>query len=148
MNKYCLLLFIPVVPMSVNAGDLSESWRMDPIPNSTNTFELHITQNGKNICGIHFGSAKGGAKIDSNFGSNPKATISGLEQDDIAKITIISSQSEFPVEGTIKRRKNVLSWNVTNSQSHHIITIPKSAKLKLIPPVDLGYRNLDVLCGE
>jgi len=147
MHKINLFISTLIVSMSVGASELSGSWRMDPIPNSTQTFELHISQNGKSVCGIHFGSAKGGAKIDSSFGSDPRATISGAVTNGNAKVTIISSQSEKPVEGTISLQEKMLVWNVANPQVHRIITIPKSAELKLIPAVDLGYRNLDVLCN-
>jgi hypothetical protein len=146
--KYSLLLLTLALSISAEASDFSGSWRMDPIQNPTLTFELHISQNGDNICGIHFGSAKGGAKIDSSFGSEPKATISGRAAEGTADVTIISSQAEKPIEGTITRQQRVLVWNVANPQAHRILTIPKRAQLKLIAPVDLGYRNLGVLCGK
>ncbi|MFT5709257.1 MAG: hypothetical protein ACI9ES_003565 [Oceanospirillaceae bacterium] len=147
--KYNLLILTLTLSLSVSAeaSVFSGSWRIDPIPNSTQSFELHISQNGDNICGIHFGSARGGAKIDSSFGSEPKATISGTVTEGATEVTIISSQSEKPIEGIIALQQGVLVWNVINPQMHRIMTIPKSAQLKLIAPVDLGYRNLGVLCG-
>ena len=148
LMKYNLLLLTLALSISAEASDFSGSWRMDPILNSTQVFDLHISQNGDNICGTHFGSVRGGAKIDSSFGSDPKATISGTATEDTADVTIISSQAEKPIEGTITRQQRVIIWSVVNPQAHRIMTIPKRALLKLIAPVDLGYSNLGVLCGK
>lgn len=146
--RYIFIFLTVVLSISVRAGDLSGSWRMDPVPDSTQTFELHLLQNGKELCGLHFGSAKGGAKIDSSFGSEAGATISGSVKGNIAEIIIISSQSDKPVEGIITFQENMLIWSVGNPKAHRIITIPRRAKLKPIPHVNLGFRNLNLICGQ
>jgi hypothetical protein len=146
--KYILILLTLLKSISVQAGDFSGSWKMDPIPNSTQTFDLHLSQSGKKVCGIHFGSAKGGAKIDSSFGSEASATVSGTVNNGVAEIIIISSQSDKPVEGIIMLQENMLVWSVTNPQTHRLITIPRRAELKSVPHVNLGFRSLDVLCSQ
>ena len=122
---------------------------MEPIPNSTQTFDLYLLQTGESICGLHFGSARGGAKIDSSFGSDAKATISGAIEDGAAEVTLRSSQTknpDNPIIGEIQIVEGILQWRVADPRKHRIVTIPKSAKLKSIPPVDLGEKSLDVLC--
>lgn len=146
MFKFKLVVLTLVLSTPVLAEKFSGSWRMNPIPNSTQTFDLYLLQTGESVCGLHFGSARGGAKIDSSFGSDAKATISGVIEDGTAEVILISSHTENPIVGKIQFIEGILEWTVADPQEHRIVTIPKSAKLKSIPPVDLGEKSLDVLC--
>ncbi len=146
MLRINLALLILAFSISISAETLTGSWRMEPIPESTQTFDLQLIQSGEKLCGLHFGSAKGGAKIDSSFGSDQKATISGMVGDSVAQVTLISSQSPTPILGTIRYVETHLEWEVNEPGKHRVATIPKKAKLMAISPFELGNKKLEVLC--
>lgn len=133
-----------------NANDFTGSWNIvypiNGVGKINKTFDLHLQQTGINICGLHFGSAKGGAKIDSSFGSEAKATVYGKVLDGKAEISIASSQTEHPVTGTIIKQNGNLIWRVSEPEQHRVITIPKFATMSQITTTELGYKNIDSLC--
>ncbi len=133
------------------ADDFTGSWSVVYQKSGTKKyddyFELYLIQKSNKVCGLHYGSARGGAKIDSSFGSEPRPTVSGSVKDNTAKIVIVSSQSDAPIEGTIVRQGNTLHWQVINPEKHGTITIPRSAELKSIPPANPAYKDLIQLCS-
>lgn len=135
---------------SAKAGDFTGSWSIVYPKNDTkkydDSFDLHLIQNGNKICGLHFGSIRGGAKIDSSFGSEQKSTVSGTVNGNKAKIVIISSQSEVPIAGTILLQGSTLNWQVSSPEKHSTRTIPKSAELHTIPSDYPGYKDIKKLC--
>lgn len=146
MLKIYLALTILAFSISISAETLTGSWRMEPIPESTQTFDLQLIQSGEKLCGLHFGSAKGGAKIDSSFGSEQKATISGVVSGGTTQISLMSSQSTTPILGTIRYVETHLEWEVSEPRNHRVVTIPRKAKLVSVPPFELGNEKLEVLC--
>lgn len=152
MTTRIIVLFTIFMASSVNAEDFTGSWSVIyPKKGSKqydDHFDLHLIQRGNKVCGLHFGSARGLAKIDSSFGSEAKSTVSGTVNENYAKIIILSSQSDIPIEGTIRHQGNRLNWQVSSPEKHRTITIPKNAALKSIPPANLGYNDLTKLCSE
>ena len=146
MLRVNLTLLILAFSICASAKTLTGSWRMEPTPESTQTFELQLIQSGGKLCGLHFGSAKGGAKIDSSFGSEQKATISGMVVDGVAQVSLVSSQSTTPILGTIRHVVTHLEWEVSEARKHKVATIPKKAILIPITPFELGNKKLEVLC--
>ena len=134
----------------VNADDFSGTWSIvypiNGIEKINKTFDLHLQQTGNRICGLHFGSAKGGAKIDSSFGSEARATVSGKVLNAMAELSIASSQTEHPVIGSITKKNGNLLWRVSEPKKHRVITIPKTATMGRVTSNELGYKNIDGLC--
>ena len=134
----------------VNADDFSGTWSIvypiNEVEKINKTFDLYLKQTGNSICGLHFGSAKGGAKIDSSFGSEARATVSGKVANAKAELSIASSQTEHPVIGSITKKNDNLLWRVLEPKKHRVITIPKSATMRRVTSSESGYKNIDGLC--
>ena len=147
-----LMLLVLISAASAAAEDFTGSWSIvypkNGIKQHDDYFELYLIQQGNEICGLHFGSARGTAKIDSSFGSDPSPTVSGEVEKNKAKIEITSSQSVEPIEGTFVHHGNFGEWRVNDSRENRPITIPARAELNSVPPVDLGPIDLTELCSQ
>jgi len=143
----CLLVFSASI---ANASDFTGTWSIvypiNGVEKINKTFDLYLKQTGNSICGLHFGSAKGGAKIDSSFGSEAKATVSGKVLNGKAEISIASSQTEHPVTGSIIKKNGNLLWRASVPEKHRVITIPKFATMSQVAKTESGYKNIDGLC--
>jgi hypothetical protein len=135
---------------ATSASDFTGTWSIvypiDGVEKVNKTFELYLKQTGDNICGLHFGLAKGGAKIDSSFGSEAKATVSGNVLNGKAEISIVSSQTEHPVTGSIVKKEGNILWRTSVPEKHRVITIPKFATMTQVAKTESGYKNIDSLC--
>ncbi|MGF2687869.1 hypothetical protein ACQUWM_15305 [Marinobacter sp. DUT-3] len=147
-----LMLLILISATSAAAEDFTGSWSIvypqNGIEQHDDYFELYLIQQGNEICGLHFGSARGSAKIDSSFGSEPSPTVSGEVEKNMARIEINSSQSVAPIDGVFVHHGVFGSWRVNDPGKDRPITIPASAELKSVPPVDLGSIDLKELCAQ
>lgn len=146
------MFLVLISATSVAAEDFTGSWSIvypkNGVEQYDDYFELYLIQQGNEICGLHFGSARGTAKIDSSFGSDPSPTVSGEVEKNRAKIEIRSSHSVAPVEGTFVHHGGFGEWRVNDPGEDRPITIPVRAELNSVPPVDLGPIDLKELCSQ
>jgi hypothetical protein len=142
---YLALLFF--LPESVFA-DFSGIWAVTFENQSTVTrvadeFNISIMQQGKNICGFHYGTARGKAKIDRGWAYEDRPTIYGTKiSNQSANITLISAHNERPIRAAITISNGTLIWKVREVDVITEPTIPEFAILNKILTRDAQMREL------
>jgi hypothetical protein len=145
LQLYLGLIFLLSAPAF---ADLSGTWAVKFENQSTFTkitdeFSISIMQQGKNICGFHYGTARGKAKIDQGWAYEDRPTIYGvIESDKVATLTLISAHNENPIRATITTINDALTWKVSNTNIITEPTIPEFATLHRIPQNSYSMRKL------
>ncbi|WP_205895864.1 hypothetical protein, partial [Pseudomonas leptonychotis] len=145
LQLYLGLLFLLSSPAF---ADFSGIWAVkfenhSTVTNITDEFNISIMQQGKNICGFHYGTARGKAKIDQGWAYEDRPTIYGItESDEVATLTLISAHNENPIRATITIINDALTWKVSNANIIAEPTIPEFATLHRIPQNSFSMRKL------
>ena len=136
MRQPYKILVISLALFSASAfAEFTGSWHIEYPQNKTNTitadeFNIFLLQEGSVICGFHYGTARGKAKIDYGWAYDTKPTVFGiLRSSSVAEVTLHSSHTSTPVKASLTLNGNKLTWLVNAPDSELPPTIPKSATL-------------------
>jgi hypothetical protein len=146
LQKY-LIASLAILPLSALA-EFSGSWHIEYPKRSTVTstadeFNLFLIQEGSTICGFHYGTARGKAKIDWGWASDEKPTVYGHVNDSgPASVTLHSSQSDTPVQASITINEGKLIWLAKGTDADLPPTIPRSVALARAAPKNHELREL------
>ena len=146
LQKY-LISSLAILPLSAFA-EFTGSWHIEypkrsTVTSITDEFNLFLIQEGSTICGFHYGTARGKAKIDSGWASDERPTVYGhMYSSDTAKVVLHSSQNETSMEALITISEGKLIWLAKSSAADLPLTIPGSATLARMTPQDYQLREL------
>lgn len=147
-----LIAALPVLPISASP-DFSGTWNIEYSPSSTvsttgDSFKLVLIQEGQTLCGFHYGTARGTAKIDWGWADDKKPTVYGqINSSGTATVTLHSSHSEMPIKAQIAISEGRLVWLADRTLGDLPPTIPESATLASIKPRSAELRGLKS-CSE
>ena len=148
---YLTILFL--LPASAYA-DFSGAWTVKfadhgTVTSVTDEFNIYIMQQGNNICGFHYGTARGKAKVDRGWAYEDKPTVYGrMESEKIARVTLISAHNENPIQAIITIVNDTLTWKVSSANVITEPTIPEFATLHKTPSNGSGMRELKTCTGN
>ncbi|MFI8380825.1 hypothetical protein [Pseudomonas sp. NPDC079086] len=146
LSKF-LAASLAIFSTSVSA-DFSGIWRIEfpkngTITNVADKFDVYLTQEKNTICGFHYGTGRGTAKIDWGWADDEKPTVYGQAiSSNTAKVTLHSSHSDKPIEALLSIKEGQLIWSSNISEIELPPTIPKSATLTKITPKGHEFRGL------
>ncbi len=150
MRKSHKILVISLALFSASAfAEFTGSWHIEYPQNKTNTttadeFNIFLLQSGGVICGFHYGTARGKAKVDYGWAYTTKPTVLGaLRSLSVAEVTLHSSHTSTPVNALLTLNGNKLTWLVNTPNSELPPTIPKSATLVLTKSKGHELRELE-----
>jgi hypothetical protein len=135
-------------------ADFSGVWAVkfeghSTVTNVADEFNISIMQQGRNICGFHYGTARGKAKIDWGWAYEDKPTVYGaIESNKIASLTLISAHNESPIRAIIEIVNDTLTWKVSNANVITEPTIPESAILHKVLTNGGDMRKLKTCTGK
>ncbi|MGL6356383.1 hypothetical protein ACSZMT_22590 [Aeromonas veronii] len=146
LSKF-LAAFLAIFSTSVFAN-FSGIWHMEfpksgTITNSADKFDIYLIQEKNTICGFHYGTGRGTAKIDWGWADDKKPTVYGQETSaNTAKVTLHSSHSDKPIEAVLSIKEGQLIWLSNISETELPPTIPKSATLTKSIPNGHEFRGI------
>jgi len=146
MLKY-VIATLAILPGS-GFAEFDGSWHIQypergTVRSTADEFNLFLVQEGSIVCGFHYGTARGKAKLDWGWASDEKPTVYGqISSSSTAEVILHSSQRETPIHALITIKEGELIWLAKGSLNDVPATIPSSATLGRITSEAFQLREL------